>query len=149
MSDPTYDLLIAGLSFFTSKKHRVKQCHHVSYCLREGIEDSRLREEPDAPKLPAESFSVRLASRAHTSTSLPSVGSVACLILPQGNLVSGCFVPCGHHFNFLSQSSLDRFRGNIKCLRADFCLFTYHLRKDSWLIKILKVVVCQSLALVI
>ena len=58
----------------------------MSYRLREGIEDSRLRVEPDASLLLADFISVRLASRAQSSSTLLSIGSVVCLILSSTDL---------------------------------------------------------------
>ena len=58
----------------------------LSYRLRQGLEDSRLRLERDASLLPADSISVRLANRAHSSSTLLSIRSVACLILPSTDL---------------------------------------------------------------
>ena len=58
----------------------------LSYWLRKGLEDSRLRLEPDALLLPADSISVWLARTALSSSSLLSNRSVACLIFLSSDL---------------------------------------------------------------
>ena len=58
----------------------------LSYRLREGLEYSRLRLEPDASLYLADSVSFRLTRRAHSSSTLLSIGPVSCLILSSTNL---------------------------------------------------------------
>ena len=58
----------------------------VSYRLCEGLESSWSRLELDASLLPADSISVRLAIRAHSSSTLWSIGSIGSLILPSTDI---------------------------------------------------------------